>query len=60
VLEKAIRVFWKRGFPDTSVQDLERATGVNKSGLYSEFRDKEDFSSNVFGTTLPPSRREDC
>jgi TetR/AcrR family transcriptional regulator, copper-responsive repressor len=42
VLEKAIPVFWKRGFSDTSVQDLERATGVNKSGLYSEFRDKED------------------
>jgi TetR/AcrR family transcriptional regulator, copper-responsive repressor len=42
VLEKAIPVFWKRGFADTSVQDLERATGVNKSGLYSEFRDKED------------------
>jgi AcrR family transcriptional regulator len=42
VLEKAIPVFWRRGFSDTSVQDLERATGVNKSGLYSEFRDKED------------------
>jgi AcrR family transcriptional regulator len=42
VLEKAIPVFWKRGFSDTSVQDLERATGVNKSGLYAEFRDKED------------------
>src|ERR1700745_1825953 len=42
VLKKAIPVFWKRGFSDTSVQDLERATGVNKSGLYSEFRDKED------------------
>jgi len=42
VLEKAIPVFWKRGFADTSVQDLERATGVNKSGLYAEFRDKED------------------
>jgi AcrR family transcriptional regulator len=42
VLEKAIPVFWKRRFSDTSAQDLERATGVNKSGLYSEFRDKED------------------
>ena len=42
VLEKAMPVFWKRGFADTSLQDLERATGVNKSGLYSEFRDKED------------------
>jgi len=42
VLQKAIPVFWKRGFSDTSVHDLERATGVNKSGLYAEFRDKED------------------
>jgi AcrR family transcriptional regulator len=43
VLEKAMPVFWKHGFADTSLQDLERATGVNKSGLYTEFRDKEDF-----------------
>jgi TetR/AcrR family transcriptional regulator, copper-responsive repressor len=42
VLEKAMPVFWTRGFSDTSLQDLERATGVNKSGLYAEFRDKED------------------
>ena len=35
-------VFWTQGFSDTSLQDLERATGVNKSGLYAEFRDKED------------------
>jgi AcrR family transcriptional regulator len=42
VLEKAMPVFWKRGFADTSLQELERATGVNKSGLYAEFRDKED------------------
>jgi AcrR family transcriptional regulator len=42
VLEKAMPVFWKHGFADTSLQDLEQATGVNKSGLYSEFRDKED------------------
>jgi TetR/AcrR family transcriptional regulator, copper-responsive repressor len=42
VLEKAMPVFWTHGFADTSLQDLERATGVNKSGLYTEFRDKED------------------
>jgi hypothetical protein len=27
VLEKAMPVFWKHGFSDTSLQDLERATG---------------------------------
>ena len=42
VLDKAMAVFWKYGFADTSLQELERATGVNKSGLYTEFKDKED------------------
>ncbi len=35
-------VFWKKGFADTTVQDLEKKTGVNKSGLYSEFSGKDD------------------
>lgn len=42
VLVKSIPVFWKKGFTNTGLQDLEKATGVNKSGLYSEFEDKED------------------
>ena len=42
VLTKAIGVFWEKGFAETSLQDLERTTGVNKSGLYAEFRDKKD------------------
>lgn len=42
VLDKAIPVFWKRGFSDTTLADLEAATGVNRSGLYTEFKDKED------------------
>lgn len=42
VLEKALPAFWQYGFAGTSLQHLEQATGVNKSGLYSEFKDKED------------------
>ena len=42
VLEKAIPVFWRQGYAKTALQDLEKATGVNKSGLYSEFKDKDD------------------
>jgi AcrR family transcriptional regulator len=45
VLDKAIQVFWRKGFSDTSLHDLEKATGVNKSGLYSEFKDKDDLFS---------------
>src|SRR5271156_1752509 len=42
VLEKALAVFWKHGFADASLQELEKATGVNKSGLYTEFSGKEE------------------
>jgi TetR/AcrR family transcriptional regulator, copper-responsive repressor len=42
VLKKALPVFWRQGFADASLHELEVATGVNKSGLYSEFEDKED------------------
>jgi AcrR family transcriptional regulator len=42
VLKKAIPVFWEHGYADTGVHQLEKATGVNKSGLYSEFKGKED------------------
>jgi len=42
VLNKTIPVFWKHGFAETTVQDPELATGVNKSGLYAEFENKED------------------
>lgn len=42
VLDSAIQLFWKKGYADTSLSDLEKATGVNKSGLYSEFKDKEE------------------
>jgi len=45
VLEKALPVFWKHGFADTSLQELEKSTGVNKSGLYSEFSGKEELFS---------------
>jgi AcrR family transcriptional regulator len=42
VMQRSIPVFWQHGFADTTLADLEEATGVNRSGLYTEFRDKED------------------
>ena len=52
VLEKAMPVFWRRGFADTSLHELEQATGVNKSGLYAEFKDKEDLFVQCLGYYL--------
>ena len=42
VLTKAISLFWEKGFSDTRLHDLEEATGVNRSGLYAEFKSKEE------------------
>jgi TetR/AcrR family transcriptional regulator, copper-responsive repressor len=42
VLLKAIPLFWQKGLAEATLQDLEKATGVNKSGLYREFKDKDD------------------
>ncbi|MGF6233847.1 AcrR family transcriptional regulator [Inquilinus ginsengisoli] len=42
LLDKAIPLFWRSGYVGTNLHELERATGVNKSGLYSEFENKDD------------------
>ena len=41
VLDKALHLFWRKGYLDTSLKDLEKATGVFKPAIYSEFGDKE-------------------
>lgn len=54
VLDKALVLFWRKGFADTSLQDIEKATGVNKSGLYSEFTNKDEMYTECikrFGET---------
>jgi len=42
VLESATRVFWTRGFENTSLDDLCEATGLNRSSLYAAFGAKRD------------------
>src|ERR1700724_1510707 len=59
VLEKALPVFWRYGFADTSLQQLERATGVNKSGLYAEFADKGDLYLESLRHYLRKRREEE-
>ncbi len=41
VLQKAMEIFWKQGFENTSVQDLVDATGLNRFGMYEAFDSKE-------------------
>ncbi len=39
-LDRAMKVFWRKGYANTAIEDLVRATGVNRSGLYDEFESK--------------------
>ncbi|MCU1682761.1 MAG: transcriptional regulatory protein [Amycolatopsis sp.] len=40
-LDAAMVRFWRAGYANTSLDDLSRATGLNRSSLYSSFRDKD-------------------
>lgn len=40
VLDRAIEVFWDRGYEAASVQDLVDQMGINRGSLYSTFGDK--------------------
>lgn len=39
-LERALEVFWLRGYEATSMQDLVEAMGIRKASLYGTFGDK--------------------
>lgn len=40
VLDRAVELFWSKGYEATSVQDLVEALGINRSSLYGTFGDK--------------------
>lgn len=40
VLDAMMRVFWEKGFDATSIDDLVRATGLQRGSLYNAFGDK--------------------
>lgn len=40
-LNNAMRMFWRNGYEGTSLDDLCKATGMNRPSLYNAFGDKE-------------------
>jgi TetR/AcrR family transcriptional regulator, transcriptional repressor for nem operon len=64
-VEAAKAVFWSKGYQDTAISDLERATGLNRSSLYAAFGTKqaifelalESYLRGFIGPRLAPMER---
>ena len=41
VIEKAMHLFWRNGYENTSMRMLEKEMGINKFSIYSSFGNKE-------------------
>lgn len=55
VLEKAMLLFWQKGYYQASIQDLVDAMGINRASLYGAFTDKH----NLYLSTLERYRQQD-
>lgn len=40
-LDRAMRLFWERGYYDTSIEDIIARTGLNRAAIYGEFGSKK-------------------
>lgn len=62
VLDRAMDVFWLKGFDDASIQDLVDATGLNRGSLYNAFGDKAHLFASVMERyrALSPTRLLAC
>src|SRR5688572_23098070 len=47
VLDKATRLFWRRGYGGTSLHELEAAMGIGRTSIYAAFGGKEDLFLQV-------------
>lgn len=56
ILQTAAAIFADKGYHDTSIRDISRATGVSLSGLYYYFKSKEELlfliQDHCFATVL--------
>lgn len=48
-MDRALDLFWERGYDAVSVEDLVRATGMNRFGLYHRWGDKRGLLFGCIG-----------
>ncbi|MBS9462814.1 TetR/AcrR family transcriptional regulator [Flagellimonas sp. 389] len=48
VLQKAMELFWEKGFHATSIQDLVSCLSINRASLYDTYGGKEELFNQAF------------
>lgn len=56
VLDRALHLFWERGYEATSLSDLMEATGLAKGSVYKGFGDKKSFFLRTLDRYLEQGR----
>ena len=46
-LDRALKIFWRKGYEGTSLDDLTRAMAINRPSLYAAFGNKQDLFLKV-------------
>ncbi len=57
-LDRAVRVFWHRGYRATTTRDLEREMGLGQSSITSAFGTKADLADAALARYLVSLRRD--
>jgi TetR/AcrR family transcriptional repressor of nem operon len=57
VLDKAIAIFWEKGYHATSMQDLVDGMGINRASLYTTFGSKEELFERAFRAYQQTNRK---
>lgn len=62
ILRTAAAIFADKGYHDSSIRDISRATGISLSGLYYYFRSKDELlfliQDHCFGVVLESAREK--
>lgn len=61
-LDKALRVFWRRGYEGASLPELTKAMGINRPSMYAAFGNKEQLFKKVVDRYCeePTAHLEEC
>ena len=57
-LDRALHVFWQKGYEGSSLSDLTRAMGINRPSLYAAFGGKEALFRQVLDRYAEHSDRD--